>query len=196
MDAALDPKDVFPAPSPLTGNRGLRPEKVQKRSPSDPSELDSSESSTPRKIIDVACWPCRRRKAKCSGERPACAACVRRDVDCSYEHEEGMTRQGSLKLKLDTVTSRAENLEYLFEQLRSRSDNEAALLLAVIRLGADVDQLVERLKAETDLAWLTSFSGQRRLKDSQSQTVGHEGGQSASQVKAWDVKVQLSLRDT
>lgn len=69
-----------------------------------------------------------------------------------------MTRQGSLRLKLDTATSRAENLEYLFAQLKSRSDNEAALLLAVIRLGADVDQLVDRLKAETDLAWLTSFS--------------------------------------
>lgn len=69
-----------------------------------------------------------------------------------------MTRQGSLKMKLDTATSRAHHLEYLFEQLRTRADNDAALLLAVIRLGADVDQLVERMQAEPDLDWLNSFT--------------------------------------
>ncbi|KAK4503209.1 hypothetical protein PRZ48_006637 [Zasmidium cellare] len=148
---------------------------AQKRSPSDPNEADSSESSTPRKIIDVACWPCRRRKAKrrttgvralrtarsvthTSSYLSSTSLTTTAEVECSYEHEEGMTRQGSLRLKLDTATSRAENLECLFSQLRSRPDNEAALLLAVIRLGADLDQLVERLKAESDLEWLTHFS--------------------------------------
>lgn len=72
-----------------------------------------------------------------------------------------MTRQGSLRLKLDTATSRAENLEYLFAQLRSRPDNEAALLLAVIRLGADMDQLVDRLRVEVDLSWLASFTADK-----------------------------------
>lgn len=80
------------------------------------------------------------------------------DVPCSYEHEEGMTRQGSLRLKLDTATSRADNLEFLFAQLQERPDDEAALLLAAIRLGADMDQLVERLKVEKGLAWLAGFS--------------------------------------
>lgn len=72
-----------------------------------------------------------------------------------------MTRQGSLRFKLDTATSRAENLDYLFHQLQSRSDHEAALLLAVIRLGADMDQLVERLKVEEGLAWLASFTADK-----------------------------------
>lgn len=69
-----------------------------------------------------------------------------------------MTRQGSLRFKLDTATSRADNLEFLFAQLQERPDNEAALLLAVIRLGADMDQLVERLRVEKGLAWLAGFS--------------------------------------
>ncbi|EMF13268.1 uncharacterized protein SEPMUDRAFT_28816, partial [Sphaerulina musiva SO2202] len=100
-----------------------------------------------KKIVDVACWPCRRRKGKCSGERPACASCLRRAVECAYEYDEGLTRVGSLKMKLHKSTTKTENLEYLFDQLRTRSDQESALLLAFLRLGCDVDKIVAQLKS-------------------------------------------------
>lgn len=83
---------------------------------------------------------------QCGGERPCCSSCLRRGVDCTYEFDEGRSRVASLKAKLDEYTTRTENLEFLFEQLQSRTDDESALLLALIRLKADVDKLVARLK--------------------------------------------------
>ncbi|KAI5361967.1 Putative zn(2)-C6 fungal-type DNA-binding domain-containing protein [Septoria linicola] len=106
-----------------------------------------SDSGGSKKTVDVACWPCRKRKAKCTAERPACAPCTRRGVDCSYEYEEGLTRVGSLKMRLSESTAKTESLEYLFEQLRVRSDEESSMLLAVIRLGADLDKVVVQLRS-------------------------------------------------
>lgn len=88
---------------------------------------------------------------QCTGERPACASCVRRGVECGYEYDEGLTKLGSLRLKLDQATTKADDLQFLYEQLRTRSDDEAACLLAIIRLGADIDILVEKLRREPDI---------------------------------------------
>ncbi|KAF7188849.1 Nitrogen assimilation transcription factor nit-4 [Pseudocercospora fuligena] len=129
-------------------SQGQRPEASETKISS-----PSGERSGGKKIVDVACWPCRKRKGKCSGDRPVCASCIRRGVECSYEYDEGLTRVGSLRLKLHQSTSRAENLEYLYEQLRTRSDDEAALLLAIVRLGADIDKMVMQLKSAPDLSW-------------------------------------------
>ncbi|EME45371.1 hypothetical protein DOTSEDRAFT_71185 [Dothistroma septosporum NZE10] len=124
-------------------------------SPDSPEEGDSS--SHGRKVTDVACWPCRKRKGKCTGERPICQSCVRRGYECAYEYDEGLTRVGSLRMRLTEASTRAENLEYLFDHMRTRSDNEAAMLLAIIRLGADLDAIVTRLKSEDDLTWTTAI---------------------------------------
>ncbi|KXS95851.1 hypothetical protein AC578_7882 [Pseudocercospora eumusae] len=137
-----------PIGSGSTSNRGQGPDAAETNISS-----PSGERVGGRKIVDVACWPCRKRKAKCSGGRPVCTSCTRRGVECSYEYDEGLTRVGSLRLKLHQSTSRAENLEYLYEQLRTRSDDEAALLLAIVRLGADIDKMVVQLKSAPDLSW-------------------------------------------
>ncbi|SMQ49143.1 unnamed protein product [Zymoseptoria tritici ST99CH_1A5] len=125
----------------------------------------SSLSNSPRgsdqgkKIIDVACWPCRKRKGKCGGQRPSCASCTKRGLECSYEFDEGRSRVASLKVKLGEFTTRTENLEFLFEQLRSRSDEESALLLALIRLKADVDKVVAQLKKDPDVLFARNQDG-------------------------------------
>jgi len=127
-----------------------------------PSESPDNEENT-KKIVEVACWACRKRTGKCTGERPTCASCVRRDLDCTYEYEEGLTRVGSLRLKLDQAIVQGQNLQLLFEQLRTRSDNEAACLLAIIRLGVNVDVIVEKLRHDPDLAWASSSEFSKML---------------------------------
>ncbi|CAK1365274.1 unnamed protein product [Cercospora beticola] len=121
-----------------------RPEsdKTKRRATSSPS----SERGRIKRAVEVACWPCRKRKAKCSGERPSCGPCTQRGVDCSYEYEEGLTKLGWLKMKLDEATAKSDNLEFLFDQLRTRSDEESSMILAIIRLGADLEKVVSQLK--------------------------------------------------
>lgn len=53
-------------------------------------------------------------------------------------------------MNLQKATAKAEHLEFLFNQLRSRSDNEAACLLAVIRMGADLNVICEKLQNDPD----------------------------------------------
>ncbi|KIV88604.1 hypothetical protein PV10_08271 [Exophiala mesophila] len=43
----------------------------------------------PRKRIRQACEPCRRKKAKCLGERPSCSLCRRLDQECTYAPHRG-----------------------------------------------------------------------------------------------------------
>ncbi|CAK4032408.1 hypothetical protein AC578_7882 [Lecanosticta acicola] len=139
--------DGVAGPSTSHSPDGQQPVEKGASSPSTETDTPSS-SGNQKKIIEVACWPCRRRKGKCTGERPACSSCLRRAVECSYEYEEGVTRLGSLRMNLQKATSRAESLQFLFEQLRTRSDNEAACLLAVIRMGADIDIICQKLKSD------------------------------------------------
>ncbi|PLB53075.1 hypothetical protein P170DRAFT_122974 [Aspergillus steynii IBT 23096] len=36
-----------------------------------------------------ACEPCRRKKTKCPGEKPACSFCRRLNQRCTYSRDEG-----------------------------------------------------------------------------------------------------------
>lgn len=67
----------------------------------------------------------------------------------------------SLKAKLDEYTTRTENLEFLFEQLQSRTDEESSLLLALIRLRADVDKIVAQLKEAPQVLFAKAEEGQQ-----------------------------------
>ncbi|PPJ54987.1 hypothetical protein CBER1_05661 [Cercospora berteroae] len=49
-------------------------------------------------------------------------------------------------MKLDEATAKSDNLEFLFDQLRTRSDEESSMILAIIRLGADLEKVVSQLK--------------------------------------------------
>lgn len=147
---------VSPGGSSAALDGDKRPDRDEQESPvSGPSSL--------KKIVEVACWPCRKRKSKCSGERPSCSGCTRKGSECTYEHEEGLTRLGSLRYKLSEATVQAETLQYLFDQLRSRSDNEAACLLALLRMGVDVEVLVTQLKTSPDDLFKMSPNSSRLL---------------------------------
>ncbi|OJJ29984.1 hypothetical protein ASPWEDRAFT_122319 [Aspergillus wentii DTO 134E9] len=50
-----------------------------------PSAKKSRENKTSRgRYTSKACEECRRRRAKCDGERPSCSRCVDRDIPCQY----------------------------------------------------------------------------------------------------------------
>ncbi|KAH8594525.1 fungal-specific transcription factor domain-containing protein [Bisporella sp. PMI_857] len=45
---------------------------------------ESEEPIRKRRKVSLACAPCRERKIRCSGEKPACDSCQRRSQECSY----------------------------------------------------------------------------------------------------------------
>lgn len=85
--------------------------------------------------VRSACKQCHHRKAKCSGERPACRSCRERHQTCEWNVEEGVTPMEDLKRKLKEATEQPQDLNRLIEAMRSGSDNESSMLLARLRVG-------------------------------------------------------------
>jgi hypothetical protein len=74
----------------LSGNDGTdhsTTSKVSKDDPHDPplwSEM-KTKAGKERKRLPLACIACRRKKIRCSGEKPACKHCVRSRIPCVYK---------------------------------------------------------------------------------------------------------------
>jgi len=95
-------------------------------------------------------------------------------VECSYEVADGMTRSEDLKLKVREATERGDRLDQLVDAMRQGSDQQSSELLARLRVGATLDDLLD---PETRLdhfpeyirngqvdraAWLESSGGELR----------------------------------
>lgn len=98
--------------------------------------------------VKSACYSCRKRKTKCSGERPVCRSCSDRSIVCSWDITEGLTRNGDLRHKLQSANARLDDLVLLVETLRCGTDHVSTTLLAQLRLGASVEALAQSIRAE------------------------------------------------
>ncbi|TCD70953.1 hypothetical protein EIP91_000859 [Steccherinum ochraceum] len=54
----------------------------------------------PKLRTQQACETCRRRKAKCSGDRPSCRRCLERGIDCDYAMIDERARAASRRAKI------------------------------------------------------------------------------------------------
>jgi hypothetical protein len=78
--------------------------------------------------VKSACVQCRKRKTKCSGHRPSCRSCSDRDIGCSWNIEEGLTRT-----------------------MRRGTDQVSSMLLAKLRIGMALDDLLIGIGRESFL---------------------------------------------
>jgi hypothetical protein len=90
-----------------------------------------------------------RKPNQCDGRRPQCHECVARETPCQYTETETVI----LKRK-------HEDLEALFNMLKSFPEQEATALLARVRAGADPSMLVEQVKHGSLLMQLLASSQQ------------------------------------
>ncbi|KAK3679399.1 hypothetical protein LTR78_000960 [Recurvomyces mirabilis] len=114
------------------------------------SQNDSGDSAPARKkrrrtaLTRNACTKCRLAKAKCSGKHPSCARCEASNVTCVYDvSDEGVTRTQNLQQKLEVKSRDYDRVMSVLQRLQSGTDNEAAGLLARLRLGESVEQVTE-----------------------------------------------------
>jgi hypothetical protein len=140
------------------------------------SSQDTSEGGNLPLQILSACAECRRRKQKCTGDRPSCQFCAETGQVCSYEVAEGMTRSEDLKFKVREATERGDRLEQLVGAMRRETDQRSSELLARLRVGATLDDLLDaesrfdhfpeyiRNGVVDRSAWLESSSGESCLE--------------------------------
>lgn len=105
-------------------------------------ELSPHQGVQPRKqdgATKNACQQCRKRKSKCSGDRPRCHPCSDRDLACTWDVTEGITRTADLKAKLLHATKRGDDLEQVVMDQMSR-------LTDALQRADDLEVLVEALQ--------------------------------------------------
>lgn len=94
------------------------------------------------------CLHCKKRRARCSGQPPACQSCRERGLTCSWDNGHGLTWQQDL-VRSPPDQPQTDNLYTLVSAFRSRSDDEATMLLARLRLGASVGSLVKSIRTDS-----------------------------------------------
>ncbi|KAF9874919.1 C6 transcription factor [Colletotrichum karsti] len=158
---------------PTNGRDGSPNDVPEKESESNESRSPSSESSAEankprsgpkRQVIAVACNQCRRRKAKCDGNRPKCQHCTKRGIECHYEANQGETVSLALKRKANDLET--ENTQYrdLFRMVCSKTEDEAQEIFRRIRKTGDPLTVLESIRQAEIL--LPSPASNERVNDS------------------------------
>ncbi|KAI1770500.1 hypothetical protein F4818DRAFT_455624 [Hypoxylon cercidicola] len=148
-------KKLAPAPAPTNGSENPIP--------------TSLPTPGPRKnLTRNACSPCKVKKVKCDGTRPACGRCKKSGDACLYE----ANRRDILKLQLlsESDTARLQNFELVFAALQNGTEHQAAELLAQIRLGESIDALASALNPSAPQPSTSASSLQSMVAISSSST--------------------------
>ncbi|KKO98434.1 hypothetical protein THAR02_09461 [Trichoderma harzianum] len=104
-----------------------------------------------KKAVSVACESCRKRKIKCNGNRPKCAGCQTRDIDCKYDsvyREE--TNTAVLKRKYREENKKSSAFEELFNAIQTCSEKDAKTMFSLVRQGVEPGTLLRQIR-ECDL---------------------------------------------
>jgi hypothetical protein len=114
-------------------------------------EADIARTARTRKKsepVKSACFQCRKRKIKCTGQRPACRYCKDCKFDCIWETSEGLTRTEELRQQLRSVMANLDNLKAIVGKMRNGTDEEATMVLTRLRLGASIEEVVQVISTE------------------------------------------------
>lgn len=136
---------------PMTDERQTQGARRISKPSTDGAESDASSDQTKgarkkAEPVKSACVQCQKRKTKCSGQRPVCRFCSDRNLECSWEIGDGLTRTADLKRKLLEATGRSDNLDTLVDAMRDGTDEVSTMLLARLRLGATVKDLASGIR--------------------------------------------------
>ncbi|KAI9813691.1 MAG: hypothetical protein M1832_006119 [Thelocarpon impressellum] len=109
-----------------------------------------SEPSGPvkRRCVSTACIACRRRKSKCDGNTPSCAACASvYGTECIYDPNSDHRRKGVYKKDIDNLKTRNSTLHTLLQAILSYPEDEAFDLVRQIRSSGNLDDVAESIVA-------------------------------------------------
>jgi hypothetical protein len=103
-------------------------------------------ASQKRRCVSTACIACRRRKSKCDGAIPSCAACASvYGTECVYDPNSDHRRKGVYREKIDSMKARNSTLQILIEAILNASDEEVPAIVKRIRTCDNLDTVAEAI---------------------------------------------------
>lgn len=89
-------------------------------------------------------------KFKCSGERPACKACIDSDVPCKYTSAPGETPTAALKRKYKDLQAETADEHDLLGFLRVGSEADAIKILTYLRSSDNIQATLQQARNVSD----------------------------------------------
>ncbi|RBA11005.1 hypothetical protein FPRO05_14311 [Fusarium proliferatum] len=166
-------------PAPVSDPEGTR--SGSDLGPSLPSRLHPRTNQT-----KIACEPCRKRKAKCFGERPKCSACINRGLECRYQAANRDPRV--LERMYDEIQEKASMYEQFCHLLGSLPERESNGILRRLREGVDAATIMRQVK-DGDLPVQTKSTKSNSHAKAMDSVKGRRGPLQ-SQITSWAKSMQ------
>ncbi|KAF2723790.1 hypothetical protein K431DRAFT_282484 [Polychaeton citri CBS 116435] len=107
------------------------------------------EDASKRRCVSTACVACRKRKSKCDGNTPACAACSQvYGTECVYDPNSDHRRKGVYKNDLDNLKTRNSTLHTLIQAILNYAEEDVPALVHEIRTCESLDEVAEGIVAK------------------------------------------------
>lgn len=144
---------VGPESSAKGESLGTMPAKTDPRPDPPPPSLSKKKSrrggdsaSQKRRCVSTACIACRRRKSKCDGALPSCAACASvYGTECVYDPNSDHRRKGVYREKIDTMKARTSTLQILIEAILNAAEEDVPDIVRRIRTCDSLDTVAEQM---------------------------------------------------
>ncbi|KAL2126035.1 hypothetical protein VTI74DRAFT_1896 [Chaetomium olivicolor] len=115
------------------------PSKKKPRRGADPSNQK-------RRCVSTACIACRKRKSKCDGALPSCAACASvYGTECVYDPNSDHRRKGVYREKTDSMKARSSTLQILIEAILNAAEEDVPAIVKKIRTCDSLDSVAESI---------------------------------------------------
>lgn len=110
------------------------------------SRRATDSSNQKRRCISTACIACRKRKSKCDGAVPSCAACASvYGTECIYDPNSDHRRKGVYREKTDGMKADDATLKILVEAVLNASEDDVDEVVRRIRNCDSLDNLAQQL---------------------------------------------------
>ncbi|PSK59276.1 hypothetical protein B9Z65_3600 [Elsinoe australis] len=134
------------APPPTAPNPAQPPKRRRRRRK--PGEPDDPDDEPKRRVVTTACIACRKRKSKCDGNTPACAACSQvYRTPCIYDPNSDHRRKGVYKRDIEGMKTKESTLQTIVHAILNYPEEEVPALVRQIRTCESLDEVAESIVA-------------------------------------------------
>ncbi|EEU34276.1 uncharacterized protein NECHADRAFT_50387 [Fusarium vanettenii 77-13-4] len=125
--------------------------------------VDKSSRSAQKRppATKTACWACRKRKAKCDGQRPACANCIKSTRECVYDTKMRDSNTRALQLANQELREQLDASNLLLRQLASGAPEVRGPILDFLAGNKQPQEIIRALRIDHSLG-LRPKSTERR----------------------------------
>ncbi|RDA95180.1 hypothetical protein CP533_1893 [Ophiocordyceps camponoti-saundersi (nom. inval.)] len=99
-----------------------------------------------RRCISTACIACRKRKSKCDGALPSCAACASvYGTECIYDPSSDHRRKGVYRERADSIKARTSTLHIIVEAILNAAEDQVPDIVKKVRACDSLDDMAQQI---------------------------------------------------